>query len=217
MVVETRRKVPNPAAEEVRVWRYADLLEMPVDISQRHEILEGELFVSPSPSLIHQVLLQELNVRLLTYVRDRQLGHLLIGPVDVKRSEYGVTVPDLLFVRKSRARIVKLGEQAITEPPDLVVEVISPSSHRRDRVRKFAFYAEFSVQEYWLVDPFRRRCDAYVLRDGIYEVLPREGGTLRSEVVEGFELPLAELFQVLDEADDATTPSTTGQTAPSGE
>lgn len=216
MVVETRQKAPDSVAEEFRVWTYADLLEMPVDISQRHEILEGELFVSPSPSLIHQVLLGELHARLSTYVRGHQLGRLLTGPVDVKRSEYGVTVPDILFVRKSRAHVVTLGEQAITEPPDLVVEVISPSSHRRDRIRKFAFYAEFGVEEYWVVDPFQRTCDAYVLRDGVYEVLPVEGGTLHSEVVEGFKLHIADLFQVLDD-DEPTTSSATGQTASSTE
>ncbi len=210
MAVETRQQASHPVAEDVRVWTYADLLEMPVDISLRHEILEGELFVSPSPSLVHQVLLGELHARLLTHVRGRQLGRLLTGPVDVKRSEYGVTVPDILFVRKSRPHVVRLGEQAITEPPDLVVEVISPSSDRRDRVRKFAFYAEFGVQEYWVVDPFQRTCDAYILREGIYEALQIELGTLRSEAVEGFELEIEDLFQVLDEDEDATAPRTTG-------
>ncbi|HEV2107853.1 MAG TPA: Uma2 family endonuclease [Thermomicrobiales bacterium] len=221
MVVETRQKRHEETDEETRVWTYADLLAMPEDMSRRYEILGGELFVSPSPNIAHQVVLYELYLRLAMHVRERDLGYLLAGPVDVRRSEYEVVVPDILFVRKERAHIIRLGEQSITEPPDLMVEVVSPSSQRRDRTQKLALYAAFGVQEYWIVDPLRRAFAAFSLRDGTYEPLPEERGVFRSRVVEGFEINLADLFRVLDsnDADDssdtgATTPSTTGQTGP---
>lgn len=224
MVTETRQKRDEEMDGESRVWTYADLLAMPEDISRRYEILEGELFVSPSPSIDHQVLLQELHERLSIHVRNHRLGQVLTGPVDVKRSEYEVAVPDILFVRKERAHIIRRGEQTIIEPPDLVVEIVSPSSQRRDRTQKLVFYAAFGVQEYWIVDPLRRTFAAYSLRDGTYEPLLEDRGIFRSRVVEGFETDLADLFRVLDsnDADDsagtgATTPSTTGQTEPSRE
>jgi Uma2 family endonuclease len=217
MVTEMRQTTPDTVAENSRVWRYADLLEMPEDPSRRYEILEGELFVSPSPSINHLLVVTELHGRLLRHVDDRKLGLVSASPADVKRSEYAVVVPDIFFIRQARMRIIRRGEQTILEPPDLAVEVVSPASVHRDRARKFVFYAEFGVPEYWIVDPLQRTFDALRLQDGSYEPLPVEHGVFRSEVVEGFELHIADLFRVLDEDDDATTPSTTGRTAPSAE
>ena len=221
MVVGTRDNALANPAEEDRVWTYADLLAIPEDISLRYEIFGGELVVSPSPSLAHQILLDELHARLSLHVRDRQLGQLLAGPVDVKRSEYDLTVPDLLFVRKSRLGIIRSRKQTIVEPPDLVVEVVSPSSQRRDRTEKLAFNAAFGVQEYWVMDPIRKMFNAFSLGEGTYDPIPVKDDVFRSRVVEGFEFQTADLFRVLDSDEDGSAeskkPSTTGQTAPSAE
>ncbi len=213
MAVETRQQASHPVAEDVRVWTYTDLREIPEDPSRRYEILEGQLVVSPSPSINHLLVVTALHGRLLRHVDDDQLGLVTASPADVKRSEYEVVVPDLFFVRKARLKIIRRGEQTILEPPDLAVEVVSPASSRRDRAQKFVFYAGFGVPEYWIVDPVQRTFDAFRLRDGGYEPLPVEHGVFRSEAVEGFELDVEDLFQVLDEDEVATTPSTTGQTA----
>lgn len=217
MVVETRQTAPDSEAKESRVWRYADLLAMPEDTSQRYEILEGELFVSPSPSVNHWLVVGELHSRLLRHVAEHDLGLVNASPADIKRSEHEVVVPDVVFIRKARLSIIKRGEQTLLDPPDLAVEVVSPSSRHRDYTRKLAFYADFGVTEYWIADPLERTFSAFVLREGVYEPLLVEADCFQSGVVEGFQLDVADLFKVLDDDDDATTASTTEQTAPSTE
>jgi Uma2 family endonuclease len=116
--------------EDTRVWSYTDLLAMPEDTSRRYEIFGGELVVSPSPPIAHQVLLSELYARLSSHVRSLDLAQVFVGPVDVKHSEYDLMVPDLLFIRKARLGIIRSRKQTIVEPPDLVAEIVSPSSQR---------------------------------------------------------------------------------------
>jgi len=185
------------ALERPTIW--ADLLAIPdEDTGQRHEILGGELIVSPAPAVPHQVLSIEITRRLLNVVFERSLGQILTAPVDLKASEYDVVGPDLVFVRAERWRAMNQDAQALTEPPDLVVEIASPSSRRRDRVQKLAFYARFGVSEYWLVDPLTRSWESLVLDGGVYRPLPPEGTIHRSRVVEEFAIDAAEVFAVLD-------------------
>lgn len=152
---------------------YADLEQLPEDISQRQEIILGELFVSPSPVPNHQVVLGNLFMQLSTHVAERRLGLVLMAPVDVKLTEYNLVVPDLLFVARDRLAII--GAQAIEGAPDLVVEILSPSTARQDRVRKLALYATHGVREYWLVDSGAKRLQVLTLVHGRYEPIPGDG------------------------------------------
>ncbi|MEJ7762333.1 MAG: Uma2 family endonuclease [Thermomicrobiales bacterium] len=182
---------------------WADVLVMPEDPGKRQEIIGGELTVSPSPGLDHQTVLDEIYARLSAHVRALGLGRIFGSSVDVKASEYDVVVPDLLFVTAARQDIIRRDAQTIDEPPDLVLEIISPGSaaRRRDRIQKLAFYARFGVAEYWLVDPVARTWETLILEGGVYRPLPPEGTIYRSRVVDGFAIDAAEVFAALDALD----------------
>lgn len=178
-------------AEDVRPLTYDDLLATPED-GQRYEIIGGELFVSASPAIRHQrsnrVLLRDVD----DFVVAGDLGEVFYPPVDVRLSPHNFVVPDLVFVSKARAHIVREG--LIDGAPDLIVEIISLSSTRRDRVTKPALYAMAGVREYWIVDPESRTVDVFRLQDGRYERIPVLNGVARSEVLAGFEIEVARLF-----------------------
>jgi len=198
---QDQREAEIDGPERPTTW--ADVLAMPEDTGQRQEIIAGELSVAPSPAIDHQLLVAEVTARLSAHVRSHRLGIVFGTAVDVKASEYDVVVPDLLFVRAERRAIIRPGAQTIDEPPDLVMEVISPGSGRRDRVQKLAFYARFGVAEYWLVDPIGRTWETFALEGGVYRAVPPEGTIHRSRVVDGFTIDAAEVFAVLDEDDES--------------
>ncbi len=196
-----------------RPTTWVDLLELPEDMGQRHEIIGGEHIVSPSPSMDHQGVHHEIYFRLGAHILAGRLGVLRSGPIDVKSSEYDVVVPDIVFVRAGRPGVIRRGGQAMTEPPDLVVEIASPSTRRRDRIQKLAFYARFGVREYWLVDPVARTWETLVLKGGVYRPLPPEGTVHRSRVVERFTVDAAEVFAALDALEDVADEVTPGTEA----
>jgi Uma2 family endonuclease len=138
------------AMELARPLTYADLPQMPHD-GRRYEIIGGELFASPSPTTIHQLLVYRLTRIVGDAVDSGNLGWVLPGPVDVRLGKHTVVVPDLLLVRTERLDIVK--PAFIERAPDLIVEVWSPSTRSRDAVQKAPAYAEAAVPEYWLPDP----------------------------------------------------------------
>jgi Uma2 family endonuclease len=182
---------PAESAEDVRPLTYDDLLATPED-GGRYEIIEGELFVSPSPNTEHQWASGDLFGEMRNHVRGNNLGVVLSAPIDVKLSEHNFVVPDIAFVSLDRVQIIS--KQYINGAPDLMVEIISPSSKRRDRVRKAALYAMASVREYWIVDPEMKTVDVFRLQSGRYERIPVVDGIARSEVLAGFEIDVARLF-----------------------
>ncbi|MDP9472767.1 MAG: Uma2 family endonuclease [Chloroflexota bacterium] len=179
------------STDAARAITYADLEPLPEDISQRHEIILGELFVSPSPVPNHQFVLGNLFIRLYTHVAERRLGLVLMAPVDVKLSEYNVVVPDILFVARDRLDIV--GPKAIAGAPDLVVEILSPSTARQDRIRKLALYASYGVREYWLIDPDAKALQVLTLVEGRYEPILGDGFP-GSRILPDIQIDLGALF-----------------------
>jgi Uma2 family endonuclease len=135
---------------------YDDYVNLPDD-GKRYEILDGELAVTASPLIRHQRLSANLFLALERHVRECEGGTLLYAPVDVILDRSTIAVPDLVFVSKSRGSIVT--ERAIEGPPDLIVEILSPSTSRRDRGIKMKLYHRFGVANYWLIDPVRRRLE----------------------------------------------------------
>lgn len=118
----------------------------------RYEIVEGELLVTPAPSARHQGILVRLILRLASFVESGNLGKVLPAPTDVVLANESVVQPDLLFVARERQVIIDPAG-AVHGAPDLVVEVLSPSSASRDQVVKRKLYARYGVREYWIVDP----------------------------------------------------------------
>lgn len=142
---------------------YQDYLNTSDDI--RYELIEGELVVmEPAPTTSHQRILVNLTLLLAPFVRDNGLGEVLIASTDVYLSDTNVLQPDLLFVSAARASIIT--ERDVHGAPDLVVEIASPSTRRRDRGIKMDLYARHGVTEYWLVDPATAIVETLRLKDG---------------------------------------------------
>jgi Uma2 family endonuclease len=142
----------------VRRWTYDEFARLPDD-GNRYEIIAGDLYVTPAPTLIHQRIVTRLVGTLDSFVREYSLGELFVGPVDVLFAEGDYLEPDLAFVRADRTAILK--ERGIEGAPDLVIEVVSPSTAGRDRTLKRERYAAYGVAEYWVVDANTRRVEIY--------------------------------------------------------
>lgn len=179
-------------------WTYEDYLRLPDD-GRRYEVVRGVLYVSPSPKYDHQYVISMLVRMLGSFVFDHELGIVLTAPFDVLMGEIATPVqPDLIFLRAGREP--RAGDPNFQGAPDLVVEVLSPSNRRYDQKTKLEAYQEAGVQEYWLVDPMARSAVIHVLeKNGRYVEFGRggEGDTVRSRVVEGFSLRVADLFPPL--------------------
>ena len=185
------------AKQEVRTSQltYEDYLLFPDD-GKRHEIIDGDHYVTPAPKTKHQKISFNLTVAIGSFVKQRGLGLILAAPSDVILSDENVVQPDLLFVSAARASIVT--EDNIHGAPDLVVEIISETTRKKDEVTKRKLYERFGVQEYWVVDPeletvkiFRRTQEGY---GRAVELSKEANDSLTTEFLAGFDLPLAEIF-----------------------
>ncbi len=179
-------------------WTYADYAQLPTEL--RCEIYDGNLTMSPSPLRPHQRLVLALAKILDDYVVKNQLGEVQIAPFDVVLSERLVLQPDILVV--THGHLHRITEKGVVGAPDLVVEVMSPSSMRHDRTVKFRYYEEAGVAEYWLVDPGTKSVEIYSLQRegefaGRYDLLyDGERPDHRwSAVLEGLSLEQPELFR----------------------
>jgi Uma2 family endonuclease len=134
----------------------------------RLELVDGEIAVSPSPIPDHSYVDTQLQTILNTHVRARDLG-MIFGDVDTIFGEQDVRRPDIIYFSKARCHLI--GKRAIKGPPDLCVEILSPSSVRTDRKDKFKLYSETGVRFYWIVDPEARSIEAYRLTGGKYRLI----------------------------------------------
>ena len=171
---------------------YEDYLKTSDD--ERYELLDGELFILPAPSIAHQHVAVKLATRLDTFVEDKDLGVVYSAPTDVVLSETHVVQPDLMFISSERADIVTSAN--IQGAPDLIVEFRSDSTAERDENLKRKLYAEYGVKEYWLADPDARTITILLLgADGYTEGSTyTEGQTLPSSTLDGFSAHLDEIF-----------------------
>lgn len=176
-----------------RPLTYEDYCEIPED-GNRYEILDGELFVTPAPRPKHQVVLGNLHLLLRLHVDGRRLGTVFLSPIDLILSRTNVAQPDLVFVAAGRESIVT--DRAIESPPDLAVEIVSPSSRRQDRKTKFAIYARFGIPHYWILDPEERTFEVFGIAAGGYELLRKVSGdgVLSPEPFPDLGLDLAKLW-----------------------
>jgi Uma2 family endonuclease len=152
------------------VLTYSDYAALPDD-GRRYELLQGELSVTSPPGTRHQRAIIALGSRLYEHVRARGLGEVLVAPTDCILSDVAVVQPDILYVATDRLSIIS--ERGIEGAPNLVVEVLSPSSVRLDRGRKMNLYAEHGVPYYWIVDPESYSVEAYTLTGTAYALAGR--------------------------------------------
>ena len=171
---------------------YDDLVNTPDD-GQRYEIIDGDLLASASPNRAHQESSRRVNLLLHDASDNGRHGLVYFAPVDVRLSAHDIVEPDLLFVRSERLHLYT--DVGIIEgPPDIVVEILSPTSHTRDLVRKAKLYAWAGVPEYWQVDPIARMLTVLALVDGHYQTVPAEDGIQRSLVLPNLRIDVAALF-----------------------
>lgn len=180
-------------ATRTRTWTYADLEAMPESTNgDRYEIIDGELIVTPSAVPFHQLVQIRLSFQFDQAALIDNAGVVLNAPVDIVFAPKQVAIPDLVFVRRERLHII--GAKAIEAAPDIVVEVLSPSTRRRDLGAKQRLYAAFGVPEYWIADPKHHTLAVLVLRDGRYEPLPQTDGVAHSTVLPDLAVDVAALF-----------------------
>ena len=142
-----------------------DYLSLPDD-GKRYEILDGILHVSRSPTTLHQRVSRRVLLSLMLALEHAGKGEVFNAPMDVVLGPNDVVQPDLLFVSTERSGII--GEQRIEGAPDLIVEILSPGTRRRDLVVTAQTYERCGVPHYWVVDPKRKRLEAFVLEHGEY-------------------------------------------------
>jgi Uma2 family endonuclease len=172
----------------------ADYLWETPDDGNRYEVIDGELYVSPPPKWMHQRGLNKLNVRVANWVWGHDLGEVVAAPTGVVLSADTGVEPDLLYISRDRLDIIS--ERGVEGAPDLVVEVLSPSTAARDRGVKMRRYAAAGIPHYWLLDPRSRVLEPYRLTPQGYELLGRFGpGTVfRPELFPGLEIVIDELW-----------------------
>lgn len=167
-------------------WTEGDYFALP-DTNRFVELSERTLVMPPHPTHTHQLIVLGLAMEMRAFVQQQDLGTLQIGPLPVHLWPGKIREPDILFVAKEHSD--RIGEEAYG-PPDLVVEALSASTRRTDRLEKPVEYARAGVREYWIVDPDGQTVEVSVLRGGAYELLGKwgRGEEAHSEVLAGFRV-----------------------------
>ena len=181
----------------LRPLTIADWDAIPYDEWNRYEIIEGELFVSCSPGLTHQMVLGNLLFLIRRFLENNRTGTVVPTPGLILSNFSGV-IPDLVFFsREQRDIIVK--DNRLHGPPALVVEIVSPGSMniRRDRIVKLQLYAKHGVPEYWLIDPQNLTVERYLNQGAclILEETLRDEEILSTSALPGWSCPVSEIFR----------------------
>ena len=176
------------------MYTVADYMTTPDD--KRYQLLEGELILAPSPTDRHQAILGTLFFLLYQYNLETGSGHVRMAPLDVHLSNYDLAQPDILFVSNDRASIITAAN--IQGAPDLVVEILSPSTERYDRGYKRTMYARYGVREYWLVDPDAETIEILTESDEgfVTDFIYQRDQILVSPLLPGLSIDLNRVFSV---------------------
>lgn len=183
------------ATTVIRKLSYDEFQMLPRDGSKRFELIEGEVFMTPSPNTEHQRAVARLLRRLADFVERNDRGEVFIAPYDIVFSKWTALEPDLLFVGKAQRSIIT--DANVQGVPDLVIEILSPSNKEYDRDTKLRAYEKAGVPEIWYFDPEDRTAEILNLgSDGRYRVTARlsRNARITSRVLPGFSLTLDRVF-----------------------
>jgi Uma2 family endonuclease len=176
---------------------YDDFMLFPDD-GMRHELIDGEHYVSPSPNIRHQGISGSLFLLLGAWLETHPIGRVFYAPLDVVFSRFDVVEPDLLFLSAARAAEALQGD-FVRVVPELVVEILSKDTRKRDETIKRLLYERAGVAEYWLVDPrtdvirVYRQARARFARAA--ELSREAGDVLATPLLPGLEMPLSRIFR----------------------
>lgn len=174
---------------------YEEFQTLPRDGSKRFELIEGQVFMTPSPNTAHQRAVARLLRRLSDFADDHDLGEVFLAPYDIVFSKWTALEPDLLFIRKERRSIIT--DANVQGVPDLVIEILSPGNKAYDRETKHRVYEQAGVPEIWYVDPEERSIEILNLVRGHRYVLTAKlvgNDAIVSKVLPGFSLTLDQVF-----------------------
>jgi len=178
------------AAQTSTKLTYEDYVNLPND-GKRYEIIDGELYVNPSPNMKHQRVSKNIFRALDRFVEESNLGEVFYAPSDVVLSEIDVVEPDLFFISAERMEIITKAN--VKGAPDIVIEVLSDGTRRYDETTKLKRYEHFGVREYWIVDPVDD--SVRILRlDGKHFERIVVGGEIKSPLLPGFSLAVKDVF-----------------------
>jgi len=185
----------NPANPGLKLT-YDDFVLFPDD-GKRHELIDGEHYVTASPNMRHQQISMNLTLMIGSWLEAHPQGRLFYAPFDVVFSKFDVVEPDVLYVSNERSNV--LTAPNVQGAPDLVIEIGSPSTRQRDETIKRRLYERSNVVEYWIVDPdievvrvYRRSGDSFARPS---ELSREADDVLTTDLMPGLELPLARIFR----------------------
>lgn len=176
-------------------FTYHDYVLLPED--KQYELIDGDLYMVPAPTPYHQSIAGRIEFELRRFVKEHTMGEVLHAPCDVYFSQYDVVQPDILYVSSERLGIIK--ERYVQGPPELVVEILSPSSRDKDRQIKRKLYGRHGVREYWIVDPEAKSVELLTRQETSLETLHTfvDPDLLTSPLLPGFKLQLPTIFEKL--------------------
>lgn len=181
-----------PKIQSKRLWTYDEMVAELPETNQPMELWDGELIMSPTPTPNHQTIVGSFYRALHEFVRGKKLGKVFPSPLDVVFSEHRVVQPDVFFILNAKKDII---QDQIRGVPDLVFEVISPGTWKRDRVEKKSLYEQVGVAEYWIVDPESHTIEVFALTKGSYQLHCRaaDAEVAKSKLLSGFGISFNEL------------------------
>ena len=184
---------PARATWKNRRWTFDELVAELPESNLPTELWDGELIMSPAPSFLHQEIVARFYKGLDAWVIQHRLGKTGIAPLDMVLTPRHATQPDVVFISNERVGIIK---ERLMGAADLVAEVHSPGSRRRDRIDKRDLYEQHGVREYWLIDPEARTVEVLYLESGTYVLAGRwhPGERARSRLLQGFEVLVSPLL-----------------------
>ncbi|MDZ7292559.1 MAG: Uma2 family endonuclease [candidate division KSB1 bacterium] len=182
------------SSQEVK-FTYEDYRQLPDD-GKRYEIIDGELYMSTAPTPNHQKSVRNFLFALTLYLKKHPIGEVIPAPLEVLFSQTNLAQPDIIYISNERLNIIK--PEQVKGTPDLVIEVLSPATEKRDRTVKLKMYAKFGVQEYWMAKEKTSTLEVLRLQEGELVPVARLGKSdmLTSPLFPGLEIPLSEIFDI---------------------
>jgi Uma2 family endonuclease len=158
------------------------------------EIINSEIYMSPTPNSKHQEISGELEFLLMLFIKKNKAGKIFHAPMDVILDKHNVVQPDILFIANENIKIIT--RKCIEGVPNLVIEIISPSSYYRSQVEKKDLYERFGVKEYWIIDPANKVIEIFTLQESKYvlHAFIAEEGKVSSALLQGFEVSIHDII-----------------------
>ena len=142
------------------------------------QLVNDKLIMSPAPIDLHQIIIGEIYIEVSLYLRKKKIGEVRITPYDVHFSKQNILQPDILFIKNENLHKIKTG--GLYGAPDLVIEILSPSTSQLDFEEKKLIYERYAVQEYFIVEPNSKSVTSFFLQDGEYKEQEIGEGKIKS-------------------------------------